>query len=236
MHCSQMRGVVWLPLLCVACGPLRHLGYDTSTVTAEKGPTLNAAVTVERFEDKRQANEPAIVFTAEDDPVTMGKQQVCFNIERVYATNVPDELRGIIERHLRQRAVIGAWNAEAEKYQLRGSLITLLGQQAPPPLSTGQVLGIAGLAAENATTTRPGQIDIVFRDLSLIRTRDGATRPLPDVQIHFKGDVTGVAFGDMDNEGRCQPIFAEVDAQLKQAVTTLASSVEQTIRAWSSAP
>jgi hypothetical protein len=31
----------------------------------------------------------------DEDPVAVGKQTVCFNVERVYATNPSDELRGI---------------------------------------------------------------------------------------------------------------------------------------------
>jgi hypothetical protein len=217
-----------LALSCAGLGSIRHLGYDTSTIKAEPGRSLNAVVSIEVFDDQRRANEPEVVFTAEEAPVGAADQQVCFNIERGYATGVPDELRGIIERHLRQRAVIGAWNADAEKYALRGSLITLLGQQSPPPQPSAAALGIVGLATENALTKRPGRVDIAFRALKLVRVRDGAAHSLADVEIHSQSEVAGVG----GRHDKCRPIFDQVDADLQRAVTQLAASVELAIRAW----
>lgn len=222
---STAPWVACLALSCAGWGSTRHLGYDTSTIKAEPGPSLNAVVVVERFEDKRRESEPAVVFTAQEAPTGVGDQQVCYSIEHGYATAVPDELRGLIEKHLRQRAVIGAWNADAEKYELRGSLVALLGQQSPP--REGSAPGIVGSAVENALVKNPGRVDIVFRDLKLVRVRDGASHPLADVEVHAD-EVTGVG----TNHDKCRPTFDQVDTELQRAVTTLTGSVEQAIRTW----
>lgn len=159
---QQNRGEVVcrvaLALLLFGCGSTHHLGYDTATVPAQPGPSLNAVLTVEPFADTRRQNEPAVVFTSKDFPVEAGGTKYCLTLEAGYGGKVTDDLRSLIERHVRQRGVIAAWNADAERYRLDGTLAALLGQIVFPRPAYGSALGAAeavksGGALERRTTT-----------------------------------------------------------------------------------
>lgn len=241
---QQNRGEVVcrvaLALLLFGCGSTHHLGYDTATVPAQPGPSLNAVLTVEPFADTRRQNEPAVVFTSKDFPVEAGGTKYCLTLEAGYGGKVTDDLRSLIERHVRQRGVIAAWNADAERYRLDGTLAALLGQLVFPRPAYGSALGAAeavksggawlgpaALIAEGNLSNNAGQIDIVFQNLRLTRLSDGATRPLPDVAIHFKGQLTGTSYDD------CLAIFLHLDRHLQPAVDELVTAVEQSVRGWS---
>jgi hypothetical protein len=215
-----------LALLLFGCGSTHHLGYDTAAVPAQPGSSINAVLMVEAFEDARRQNEPAVVFTGKDFPVVVNGTTYCLTLEAGYGGKVTDDLRSVIERHVRQRGVIAAWNAQAEKYRLDGTVAALLGQIVSPKRAYGGLLGVSGLIVEGVATQRTGQIDIVFQNLRLTRVRDGAIRPLPDVAIHFKGQLSGTSYDD------CLVIFEYLDQHLKPAVDELAASVEQSIRDW----
>lgn len=233
-----LRLLWWLPLWSVQCGPVRHLGYDTSAIAAEPGPRLNATVTVELFEDKRRDHDPAIVFTAKENPLIIDGNVVCINLAREYAGKIPNDLRNVVERHLRQRHVISAWNAENEEYVLEGSLFNLYAHQVLPewkvnfvPVGPGMA-GITGMAAiagaaaiDVLNERRPARIYILFSELRLTRVRDGASKQLPDVSISSNAIP--------NSSSDCNAVFAHVDNKLKEAVELLAISVEQAVRTWS---
>jgi len=236
-----MQRVVGLAMLLVGCGPTHHLGYDTAAIPAQPGPSLNAVVSVEPFEDTRRQNEPAIVFTSKDFPVVVKGTTYCLTLEQGYGGKVTDDLRSVIERHVRQRAVIAAWNGDAEKYRLDGTLAALLGQVVDPssggvflvpigfgPLVTGAAMAVTTASIANgALAKQNGQIDIVFQNLRLTRLRDGASRSLPDIAVHFKGNVPGAG-------AECHMAFEQLDRHLKPAVEQLSAAVEQSIRDWPS--
>jgi hypothetical protein len=231
-HWGEVVNAVGLAFLLAGCGSTHHLGYDTATVPAQPGPSLNAVVSVEPFEDTRRLNEPAIVFTGKDFPVTVNGTSYCLTLEEGYAGKVAEDLRSVIERHVRQRGVIAAWSSDAEKYRLDGTLAALLGQIVSPKAGIGKYLGISAIAIlESESTKRDGQIDIVFQDLRLTRLRDGTTRPLPEVAVHFKGVLKGTG-GGSEGVGDCQMIFDHLDQHLKPAVDELVAAVEQSVREW----
>jgi hypothetical protein len=216
------------------------LGYDTSTI-APAGPSLNAAVTIELFEDKRRAHQSALIFSAESNPVTTDGKEVCLNLEQEYAGTIMSDLRNVMERHFRQRGVISLGTMGKNSYVLQGSLISLYGRQDYPQfvpfIGWAPGLGtaipavassIAGATA-NAVAENAGKIEIVFGDLRLTRSRDGAINALPDVKISVNGPFTGTRSAD----GDCDALLAHVDSHLRKAVDTLAVAIEGEVRAWS---
>lgn len=229
----MVRSFWWAPLVLAQCGPVRHLGYDTSAIAAEPGPTINAAVNVELFEDKRRAHEPELVFSAATNPVTLAGKKVCLNLERDYAGTIRSDVRSVVEKHLRQRGVISAESTGAEAYVLDGSIVKLFGKQDFPKMAGFAGPSFVGLAAENAINESPGQIEIVFNELRLTRLRDQATRQLPEVRVNFEGGLSGVRAITVDGDGDCGMVFGHVDDHLKQAVEALAIAVERELRAWS---
>lgn len=226
----------WLPFLAMGCGSIRHAGYDTATIAREPGPGIDAALQVEIFEDKRSAGGPPLVFTAKENPVTVDGKLVCINLESEYAGTIPSDVRSVVERHFRQRGVIGGSSNQLRQYVLRGSLMSLYVQQALPPFPelavAGGIVAVsvgapliagAGLALDDAARENPSRVEIVFGELRLTRIRDGATRQLPDVRLSDEGNLSGA---------NCERVYDHLDVKLKGAVEALAVAVERELRGW----
>jgi hypothetical protein len=82
-------------------------------------------------------------------------------------------------------------------------------------------MGLIGALATSGETTN-GSIDVVFTDLVLRNTRDGTTKQLQDVRIHYEGDLP--------EHGYCWDIYANVNEQLKRSVDALSVAVEAALR------
>lgn len=231
------RGSVrWLPLFALGCGATRHVGYETANIAREPGPSIDAALQVGIFEDQRKAGGPPLVFTAKENPVTVDGKPVCINLESEYSGTIPMDVRSVVERHFRQRGVIGGSSDDRRQYVLEASLKSLYVQQALPSYPVGVVagavvssvagvplVGAAGLALDVATRENAGRVEIVFGELRLTRIRDGATRRLPDVRLSSEAGLSGTD---------CENVYDHVDVKLKVAVEALAIAVERELRAW----
>lgn len=173
------------------------------------------------------------MFTAKENPVTVDGKPVCINLESEYSGTIPMDVRSVVERHFRQRGVIGGSSDDRRQYVLEGSLKSLYVQQALPSYPVGVVagavvssvagVGAAGLALDVATRENAGRVEIVFGELRLTRIRDGATRRLPDVRLSSEAGLSGTD---------CENVYDHVDVKLKVAVEALAIAVERELRAW----
>jgi hypothetical protein len=152
-------------------------------------------------------------------------KELCINLERGYAGNVPEELASVVERHVARRRVLAARDANSVDYELEGSILVFYGLRVRSDTKTVDttLMGLPGAVIDEHTAKARGRVVVAFSDLRLHNLQDGTSKPLQAVGVNVKGDSFN---------GGCNSIFKHVDNKLQEVVETLSIQIEETIRTW----